>query len=108
MPTHASHPQWSAHHLSARPLPSSSLHPDRAPMLAPEYRGITPRAALERRRRTYAAIQLAALKRVDARPVPVIVDATTDPAPRAWPWSLVSLVLVLAVIASCIAITHIR
>lgn len=81
--------------------PMPPLRLERAPLLTPEYRGQTPRAALHRIRR----LQLALLAhREAAKPAPVVLDTTTDGDPTELRWTLASVLIIVLIVVGAIGV----
>lgn len=81
--------------------PMPELRLERAPILTPEYRGKTPRAALHRMQREQLAL-LAHTEAATLRSVPTVADWTQECEPSQWPWTLASIVILVLVVAGAL------
>jgi len=96
---HSPHAFTSRRGLPLGPMPTLRL--ERAPLLTPEYRGQTPRAALHRIRR----LQIALLTHHDAaKPARVVLDATADPDPTELRWTLASVLIIVLIVVGAIGV----
>ena len=96
---------FTGRHISASPLAEMpTLRFERAPLQPPEYRGVTPRAALHRRQARQT--MLLALYELSIRGTSALTEPSEpEREPPIWPWSVGSLTVIVLL---CVALSSLR
>lgn len=92
-------------HRRALPLgPMPALRLERAPLQAPEYRGVTPRAALHRAQRLQVALLAHYEAGIAPSVPPTVPDETMEHEPSQIRWTLASVLLILLLVIGAVVV----